>query len=53
MQDIQMKFDFIQGQQDIFRDRKAFGDEWTAYKGVTANKENVDKIINRAKTKVP
>ncbi len=52
LETLQTKFDFIQGKQDIFRDKKAFGDEWTAYSGVTANKENVDKIINKAKNEL-
>jgi predicted kinase len=46
---LQAQFDFVQGKKNIFRDKKAFGDEYTAFSGLKENKDKVAEIEEEAR----
>ena len=46
---LQSKFDFVQDRKNQFRDKDAFGDEYTAFSALDVNKDEVIKIEKQAK----
>ena len=49
---IQAKFDATGRQMEAFKDKKAFGDEYTAFKGLEENAERVADLEKRAKSEL-
>ena len=47
---LQAKFDRTQSAKDFFRDKDAFGDEYTAFSGLDANKDEVAEIEKEARS---
>jgi hypothetical protein len=47
---LQAKFDRAQSAKDFFRDKDAFGDEYTAFSGLDANKDEVAEIEKEARS---
>ena len=49
---VQARFDAIGHQMEAFKDKKAFGDEYTAFKGLEENAVRVAELEKRAKSKL-
>ena len=49
---LQSKFDFVQDRKNQFRDKDAFGDEYTAFSALEANKDKVVEIEKQARAEL-
>ena len=49
---LQAKFDAVGQRMEAFKDKKAFGDEYTAFKGLEENAERVADLEKRAKSEL-
>ena len=49
---VQARFDATGRQMEAFKDKKAFGDEWTVFKGVEGNADRVAELNKKAKSEL-
>jgi len=49
---VQARFDATGRQMEAFKDKKAFGDEWTAFKGIEGNADRVTELNKKAKSEL-